>query len=329
MKQAGFKREFVSWLRTLIVPVFCSAALCSLESSAQNYFPVIPGRLADDSFSTIPFSGGSNTVRFQQIYDAADFVEEGGSRPFLIQLIAFREDAGRQEGFSSDFPDFQINLSTTSRAVDGLSPIFADNVGSDDRAVVARGSFHIGVSSGGGFSAVIGLAAAPFYYDPSQGNLLLDIRNFGGGRTGWGYPPFIGPAHVDASNVNGDRVSSVSANSVNALLGTTSTLGLVTMFLINPVPKVTVSLQSNNLLFHWFNQPGGFMLQQSAMMDPGAAWQPVGGIVTTNGAYKGVTLPLNTNAVARFFRLVWAPSSAGSAGAQTTTSFGTISKQEP
>ena len=77
----------------------------------------------------------------------------------------------------------------------------------------------------------------PFYYDPSQGNLLLDIRNFGGGSTSWGVPPFFGPAYVDAVNELGDRVSSVFANDVNALSGTTSTLGLVTRIGITPVPE--------------------------------------------------------------------------------------------
>jgi len=299
---------------------------------AQNYIPTFPpGHSSTDgnSFSTIPFSAGSNTVRFQQVYDAAGFIAERGNIPYLIHQISFREGAGRREGFSSHFTDFQVNLSTTVRTVDGLSLSFAENVGTAERVIVPRGSFRIGVSVAVPFSAVISLPT-PFLYDPSQGNLLLDIRNFGGGATFWGYPPFLGPAHVDASNVVGDRVSSVFGT-VDSPTGMTSTLGLVTQFWITPVTKLTVFQQSSKLLFRWvrIHSQDGFMLQQSAMMDPGAAWQPVGGIVTTNGAYKEVTLPLNTNAVARFFRLVWAPSSAGSAGTQTTTSFGTILKQEP
>jgi hypothetical protein len=328
MKQADFRREFVHWFRMLIVPVFCSAVY-SFDSSAQNYLPVIPGRLADDSFSTIPFSGGSNTVRFQQVYDAAGFIEEGGNRPFLIQLIAFREDAGRREGFFSSFPDFQINLSTTSRAVDALSPILANNVGADDRAVVPRGPFQIGVSSGGGFTAFIGLAAAPFYYDPSQGDLLLDIRNFGGGRTGWGYPPFMGLAHVDASNVAGDRVSSVFGT-VDSPTGTTSTLGLVTQFWITPVTRLTVFRQSGNLLFRWvrIHSQDGFMLQQSAIIGPGANWQPVAQMTITNGSYKEVTLPLDSVVAAKFFRLSWQTSSPGADRLQSNSDPTAPSNQE-
>ena len=227
--------------------IVCTTALFALcfefmrGASAQagpNVFLVWPDSSEGNTSSTIPFTAGIDSVRFQQVYDFHGLtLLPGYDGPFLIQLIAFREDAGRREGFYSRFSDFQINLSTTGRAVDGLSPIFDKNVGSDDRAVVPRGSFQIGVGSGGGFSAQVGLALAPFYYDPSQGNLLLDIRNFWGGETSWGYPPFSGPAHVDAWNLAGDRVSSVSANSVNANSGTISSLGLVTEFWFTPIPE--------------------------------------------------------------------------------------------
>ncbi len=224
--------------RIFILAMFV-LCLVRIDSRAQNFRPIFPpGHSTTDgnSFTTIPFSGGASTVRFQQVYDASGFIAEGGNIPYLIRAISFREDSSHMNGFSSDFPSFQINLSTTSRSVDGLSSTFADNVGLNETAIVPQGPFHLGVSSGGNFTAIIGLPS-PFYYDPSQGNLLLDIRNFGGGNTTWGVPPFNGPAYVDASNVTGDRVSRVFANDVNALSGTADSLGLVTQFWITPVPE--------------------------------------------------------------------------------------------
>jgi hypothetical protein len=138
----------------------------------------------------------------------------------------------------------------------------------------------------------------------------------------------MGPAYVDASNVLGDRVSSVSGP-VESLSGTTSTRGLVTQFRITPLPTLTLSLQSSNLLFRWIHQQGPFLLQQSARLGPGAAWQLAGGIERTNGAYKEVTLPLNTNVSAGFFRLILPPASSALPSAQTSITLGTLSKQEP
>ncbi len=237
MRNAIIEQELGRTKPRIFILAMFVLCLVEMDSPAQNFLPIFPpGHSTTDgnSFSTIPFSGGASTVRFQQIYDASGFVAQGGTIPYLIRSINFRVDAGRP-GFGSQFPDFQINLSTTSRSIDGLSSLFTDNVGADDTAIVARGSFSFAVNSVGDFNSIF--LTTPFYYDPSRGNLLLDIRNFGGGNTIWGIPPFTGPAYVDASNVTGDRVSRVFANDVDALSGTADSLGLVTQFWITPVPE--------------------------------------------------------------------------------------------
>jgi hypothetical protein len=293
--------------------------------STPNIVLEFPG--GDNSFSTIPFTGSPDSVRFQEVFDFQGLppILPGYNGPFLIRLLRFREDADK--GFASFFPDFQINLSTTSRSADGLSSVFSENVGANETVVVPRGTFRIAASSDGSFSAFIGLASNPFYYDPSRGNLLLDIRNFGGGMTSWSHPPFSGPAYVDASEVLGDRVSSVFGP-VDSLSGTTSTRGLVTQFWLTPLPLLAVSLQSSNLLIRWRHPLNPFMLERSARLGSGATWQAAGGIERTNGAYKEVTLPLDTNAPARFFRLVLPPSSVAQASDQTAMPLGGVSKQE-
>ena len=219
--------------------------------------PTFPNGSEGNSFSTVPFTAGSGTARFQQIYDFQNLTIAGYSGPFLIQSIKFREDAGHQFGFSSSFANIQISFSTTTRPVDGLSGVFSENVGANDTPLI-NGSFRLGVSAATPFDdagtpgAAIFLST-PFLYDPSQGNLLMDIHNFGGGGTTWGDPPFFGPAYVDAWNFAGDRVSSVSANSVGAVSGTASTLGLVTQFGMTPVPEPsTVALLTVGLVAFGF-----------------------------------------------------------------------------
>ena len=68
---------------------------------------------------------------------------------------------------------------------------------------------------------------SPFYYNPSSGNLLLDIRSFSGGTTG----------PLDATDVLGDSVSIVSTGPANAVTGFAGTDGLVTRFTIISVPE--------------------------------------------------------------------------------------------
>jgi len=99
--------------------------------------------------------------------------------------------------------------------------------------------------------------------------------------------------------------------------GAATSLGLATEFIFLPIPRLTIMQQSSNVLLRWNYRPDGFVLQQSAVLGSGANWQPTGGLVTTNGFYKEITLPLHLEVPTRFFRLVLPASSAGSAEIQT------------
>lgn len=204
------------------------------QTGRAVYFPT-PSE--GNAFSTTPFTAGPGTsFRFQQVYDFLGRPVSGIDGPFLIRSITFREDETHQFGFFTGFTDFQLNFSTTSRSADGLSSVFSENVGPDDTVIIPRGEFSLGAGQ-----AIIRLPA-PFLFDPREGNLLLDIRNYGGGGTTWSIPPFVGPAYLDAENTLGDRVSSVSADSINSLSGTTSTLGLMTTFFVIQVPEPSSSV---------------------------------------------------------------------------------------
>jgi hypothetical protein len=232
--KARFLHASVRHCAAVVTALLFTTGSGTSSQGVPNLFPVFPNTREGNTFSTIPFSTGSSTVRFQQLFDFQGLTIAGYSGPFLINSVSFRIDAGRP-GFGSVFPDFQLSISTTANSVDGLSAIFSDNVGTDSTGIVPRGSFTYNANSVGQFSPIF--LATPFYYDPSQGNLLLDFRNFGGGTTSYGQPPFTGPAYVDAASVLGDRVSSLFANDVNAASGTSSTLGLVTGIGITPVPE--------------------------------------------------------------------------------------------
>ena len=167
----------------LVAPNEWSTAL----GDAGNLFPL---------FSSKP-------MRYQQVFDASQFsrLNPGGG---VINRIAFRGH-GPGTPFTGTVAQLQINLSTTSKTPDGLSSIFGENVGPND-AQVFSGPFQTAVTFTGdptNFEVVINFTT-PFYYDPTKGNLLLDVRNLQGGTQ---LPP--NDQELDGTTASGDSVSRV------------------------------------------------------------------------------------------------------------------------
>jgi len=189
----------------------------NIEGDGANSFP----------FDISSTGGRVETMRYQQLYDASQF-SGFGSGSFITQII-FRPDISFGFAFASTLPDMQINLSTTSVPENGLSLLFASNIGADE-TVVFSGPLPLSSNFTGGspkdFDIVINLAT-PFFYDPSMGNLLLDVRNFGAGLT----------TAFDSMAQPHDGVSRISTNSRNGVTQPEAnfkdTEGLVTGFTIN------------------------------------------------------------------------------------------------
>src|SRR4029077_11755760 len=115
----------------------------------------------------------------------------------------------------------QINLSTTQKPVDGLSAAFAQNVGNNDTKVFGPSQIAWFNEPTVAYSATFTFTT-PFFYDPSAGNLLVDLRVFGSGR---GLGP-MDQADMAASLSGSDGVSRVYAFNVNSASGTADTVGL-------------------------------------------------------------------------------------------------------
>jgi hypothetical protein len=109
---------------------------------------------------------------------------------------------------------------------------------------------------------------------------------------------------LDSWETTIDTVSRVYAHDVNAATGIADTLGLTTVFIVTPLPELSISLQSSNLLFRWVIQENTSRLQQSGTVGPSATWQPAAGTISTNRAYVEAKVPLVQQTTARFFRLV-------------------------
>lgn len=150
-------------------------------------------------------------LRLQEVYGAGMF---GGS-PMLVTSVAFRLDAS-QGPVSSNISTITMSMSTTSKSPDGLSVSYADNLGPDN-AVVYSGLLSVNASGGGSpspFEIVVDLAN-PFSYDPSSGNLLVDITTYSNTGLWW----------VDASNSPSDNASRVFGYSVGSATATFADTG--------------------------------------------------------------------------------------------------------
>jgi len=234
-------------LSLITIAVACLYLLNNQYLRADNTFIVAPNSAAStDSlyFNAFPFDLGADTFedpgqteRYQQVYASSQFsnVDPGGE---WITALSFRPNPSFGAAFSGTLPDIRIDLSTTRAADDGLSTTFANNVGSNDTivyggtngAALPLSSSATGPSGGpDNFDIVIQLST-PFFYNPANGNLLMDVSNYGGGLT----------TYFDAVDVAGDGVSRAYtvASGVNSSTADASdTLGLVTGFTFTEVPE--------------------------------------------------------------------------------------------
>ena len=129
--------------------LFASAAFADNVTAPDNFY--IGNRF--------PF-GQNGTVLYEQVYSASFF-----ANPVDITALSFfiADYAGPNTGFADG--EYYVSLSTTSKAVGGLdSTNLLSNIGNDNS------TFFTGELNGG--STITG---NPFYYDPSQGNLLMTI----------------------------------------------------------------------------------------------------------------------------------------------------------
>ena len=180
-------------------------------------------------FSTPP---NITSMRYQEVYASDQFsgINHGGG--FITGVgYAIIGGGGLQPG--GVIPRLQIDLSTTSKGPDGLSIVFAENVGADNRIVVGPKPVYIAQNTPGdptGFGVFIQFDT-PFFYNPAQGNLLMDVRNI--------EAPGVAESAGSFAGVNkpGDSISSVAARNVVAMSGSTVTSGLTTAFVVEPIPE--------------------------------------------------------------------------------------------
>jgi hypothetical protein len=237
-------------MKTPLIALFAGVLQLSVSAATEVYDHIMAppgaGAVEGNSFQ-IPLDTAEFPARFQQVYASSLFVEY--AERISIGGLEFKGDAYLGHGFDRTISDVEIHLSTTSRAVDGLDSSFDLNVGLDDLIVIRRSPFRLTGAGGGGvpgpWSVFLDFRQTPFVYNPALGNLLLDIKVFSGAST----------APFDAVDIRGDSISSVFAyDRTFPGVGQPSSLGLATLFLVQPVPE------PSSLVVLLFSLAGGWMV---------------------------------------------------------------------
>lgn len=164
---------------------------------------VLPGGFAEreDDGYTGPLG---TSMRLQNVYGASHF-----SSPIMIREIRYRRD-GSLGPVGASTIDVRLRLSTTPKAPDALSAVFAENLGPDATValdgVVTIESPSPGVAGGPQPFEILFPLTTPFYYDPSRGNLLVELTSRSTSLVQW----------TDGSNDSGDFASRAFAFDASA-----------------------------------------------------------------------------------------------------------------
>ena len=200
------------------------------------------GTAASDAPFTIYSIDSSISMRYQQVMSSSSFSGDA-SKGGWITGVSLRADEGESRiTWGGTLPDIQVSLSTTARQPDALSPVFAENIGTDSTLVFGRGSISVEMyaRNGPGPATTFGiLFQKPFFYDPRGGNLLLDVRNFQGvDLQPDRHSPQNPGALLDAVDQLGDGLSRIFSWDVNATRADRiDSLGLFCSFNFTPVPE--------------------------------------------------------------------------------------------
>ena len=216
---------------------FVAIASLVLASPALATTLIVPGPGTGNAQGPTPFNYyGSSGSRVQQIYNSSFFP---GAE--LINGFSFRAYPGAAPSFffgnTVDISDVVIQLSTTAAEADESgslpSATFADNLGSDAKTVFSGGLHLATAATGTGpqpFDYTVSFSQS-FWYNPADGNLLLDVM-IPSGATVSG--PGFGFLTFDTVNTIDDGIYSVvNISDGGAESGTLSTAGAITAFSVS------------------------------------------------------------------------------------------------
>jgi hypothetical protein len=169
----------IARVRLLLLPVL-AMALAPGAFAATVVIPNAQATVEGNEANAFPFgrtAASNEPYRYQQVYNAVGFGEQAG--PILIEALNFRPDKNNSVNNPITVQSIEVRLSTTQVAADGLDNVVFDNNIGPDATLVYAGSLNWPTPSSGSphpFELPL-VFTTPFVYDPSAGNLLLEVYN--------------------------------------------------------------------------------------------------------------------------------------------------------
>jgi hypothetical protein len=172
--------------------------------------------------------------KYQQVFPASDFQSLPADAGTITEF-AYRPDGNLTTPLQGGYTAIVVKLSTTSAIPGSLSMTFADNVGNDEVVVFSGTDVDSSTQNSGPdggpkiFDMVIPLQT-PFEYDPSQGNLLMEVSF-----------TYEGGFSADMVNDAGLGQQLIGSNEFSGSTATFNMGGFVTQFTVVPEPS-TITL---------------------------------------------------------------------------------------
>lgn len=201
-----------SWAVAAALAVFCSVAAANTVTIGANNYA-----------NADPFYGEFYSGEYQQLYSSSLF-----SGPVEITGITFFCATAPVSGCTNGLINggLSIDLSTTSAGINSLSLNYAANLGSNNS------SFFDGT-----ITNVLSFTGTPFLYNPSKGNLLMDVDILMPGEDQVLLAAGCSPDTNRVFNVNGiPGTTRIGVGEViTGCSSPTSSFGLETEFTFTPV----------------------------------------------------------------------------------------------
>ena len=199
-----------SWAKRGGCAVLLAGAL--MVGHAQAGSVTVPG--TGNTGNCYPFDCTDSNTQYQQVYAASAF-----SGPSVISSITFFQELSQYPSSIGVVPGtYTISFSTTSAGVNALSSMFSSNIGADNQ------TFFSGAL--GGLGNTLTITGTPFDYNPTNGNLLMNVS--------MNYSESVlngsGNTYMEANNT-GSSSSRVSGSGTS---GFADSVALVTEFNASP-----------------------------------------------------------------------------------------------
>ncbi|MCP4191597.1 MAG: PEP-CTERM sorting domain-containing protein [Pirellulaceae bacterium] len=161
----------------------CCLAVLLVGTTFAQISVVVPEDLIDlegDTSGPEEFAGAPFRVQFVYEADQFSLPENAGA----ITGFLLRPDSLIPGPRELAYDDIEVRLSTTEVNSDDIDLIFEDNVGGDE-LLVYEGELEVSTQAVGPEDGPLEFDyfypfTTPFDYDPSKGNLLLDVISFSG-----------------------------------------------------------------------------------------------------------------------------------------------------